>query len=261
MKKTLLTLALAATSLVGAQAQISLTTYNTPVGVNFSGFTAGATFAASSPTGAQLDSDTWAYNIDGSRTGTAATFGGNVTGGLGTSTGGVSTGGVYAFDVGGSVTALGVQPSGSIWTPGSITMRLQNNTGAVLEQIDVAWTVNVFNDQDRSNEFRFYYSGDNVTYTHAGGLTELVSPTTASASPAWVATNKSFSLSSLSVTDGGSYFLRWGGDDVSGSGSRDEFGLSGISVTAVPEPHEYALLVSGLLAVVIFLRRRQSQVA
>jgi hypothetical protein len=34
--------------------------------------------------------------------------------------------------------------------------------------------------------------------------------------------------------------------------------LSATSFTAVPEPHEYALLVGGLLATVVFMRRRQS---
>jgi hypothetical protein len=63
----------------------------------------------------------------------------------------------------------------------------------------------------------------------------------------------------LSATVGNSsrLYLRWTGDDVSGSGSRDEFGLDNITVSAVPEPGAvlFGGLVCGVIGVAVVARK------
>jgi hypothetical protein len=44
----------------------------------------------------------------------------------------------------------------------------------------------------------------------------------------------------------------------SGSGSRDTIAIDNFSITAVPEPHEYALGIAALLGGIILIRRHRS---
>lgn len=238
-----------------ASAALSLSALNTPVDASFTGFTAPAIWASTTAGPGQLDSNRWAMNADGSLTDTPATFGADQSGGQGSSTGGESATGVYAFDVGGGTTALGVQPTGTFWSPGMFTLRLRNETGGTLTSLQVEWTGWVYNDQGRSNDLRFYHSEDNLSYTPAGTEFNVVSPDLPDTAPvAWTGSPRSFEISGLSLVDGGTYYLRWGGDDVGGSGSRDELALGGVRVTPVPEPATLGLLALGTL--VLLPRRR-----
>jgi hypothetical protein len=194
-------------------------------------------------------------NIDGPLATTPSTFGTDQTGGLGSSTGGESSTGVYAFEVGAAEPALGIQATGTFWTPGMFTLRLQNTTGGAVTALHVEWTTWVFNDQGRSNSFQFLHSPDNTTYTQAGSESTVVSPELADSAPvAWQAHSQSVEITGLNLADGEHYHLRWGGDDVSGSGSRDELAMGGVRVTPVPEPSIPGLLALALLA---RIRRRR----
>lgn len=256
MKHTILLLALAlplcATPAFGA---LSLSSLFSPADASFGGFTAPAIWATATPASGQLDAGLWSMNADGSLTGTQATFSVEQTGGQGSSTGSESAAGVYAFDVGGGQTALGVQPTGTFWTPGMFTLRLHNTTGATVTSLQVDWTTWIYNDQGRSNDFRFFHSADNIAYTHAGPEFDVLSPAEAAASPvAWQSSPRSAILAGLSLADGQHYFLRWGGDDVGGAGSRDEIAFGAVRVTPIPEPHAAGLLT---LAGCLLLRRRR----
>lgn len=177
----------------------------------------------------QLDADAWA--ISGLSDGDKA-FGVENTSGdhaRGFSSGGVSTGGLYAFDIGSGNIALGFQPAGSDWTPGSLTLKIQNNTGSSINSLDVTYTIYVLNDQGRGNDFNLAYSFDDMTYTNVTSL-DFTSTEAADGSPTWTQTVKTTTISGLDIADGDFYFIRWYGDDNLGGGSRDEFAIDDIII-------------------------------
>lgn len=195
---------------------------------NFSGFL--GTGFAPSPAAGQLDSDVW--RVTGLSDG-AGTFGGTHTGGdfaRGGSTGGVTTGGVYAFGVGGGVTTLGVQPGGDDFTPGAFTLRIENTSSVPLTTVTVSYDIWVYNDQARANSFNFAFSTNDTTYTSVPAL-DFASPQAADGSPSWQVHPRSTVITGLNIQNGAYLYLQWQGDDVSGSGSRDEFGLGNVQVT------------------------------
>jgi len=199
-----------------------------PVSEGFNSFT-GAGFSPT-PSAGQLDSDSWV--VLGLSDG-AGTFGGTHTTGdfaRGTSTGGVTTGGIYAFNTGGGNKIFGVQPS-TDFTPGSFTLKIQNTTGSTVTGLIISYKIWYFNDQARANSLNFSHSPDNTTYTSVPAL-DFTTPAAADASPAWQSVMRSVTLTGLSILNSGFYFLRWTGNDVSGSGSRDEYGIDDISVQA-----------------------------
>ena len=115
-----------------------------PVTEDFSAYT--GTGIVPMPSAGELDSDEW--RVAGLSDGDT-TFGGSETGGdhgRGASAGGVGGGGLYAFEAGGAGNpALGVQPGGSDFTPGTLELRVQNGTGAALTSLDLAYTLYVLN--------------------------------------------------------------------------------------------------------------------
>ena len=234
-----------------AFANLSIDNSNSPVVIDFTEFD-GSGFS-SAPLAGQLDSDTW--SVDGLSEG-SLDFGGTATVGdfaRGTDSDGVGTGGIYAFDIGDGDVALGVQPGGTDWAPGSITLKLQNNTGQTLSSLAVSYSIFVYNDQDRASSFNFSHSLDNVNYTDVNTL-NFESPEVADGSPGWSETQLSTTITGLSIADGENYYLRWSGDDFSGTGGRDQFGLDNISMTAVPEP-EYFGLICGLIVLFVVRKR------
>ena len=237
-----------------AFASLSIESVYSALVIDFTGFD-GSGFSPE-PEPGQLDSDSWA--VDGLLDGTLD-FGGTQVGNdfsRGTDPDAVSTGGIYAFDTGNGNIALGVQPGGSDWTPGSFTLRLQNNTGQTLDSLELSYSIFVYNDGDRASSFNFSHSSDNSTYTDVGIL-DFESPKEKDSSPIWEETQLSTTLSGLSINDGENYYLSWSGDDFSGTGGRDQFGLDNISVSAVPEP-EYFGLICGLIVLFVIRKRVRS---
>lgn len=188
----------------------------------------------SNPGDGQLNSNAWATT--GMSDGDSAFGDDNDSDGdlaRGISTGGVTTGGFYAFQTPTGNASFGVQATGSEFNPGSITLRVQNQSGTTITDADIAYVVYVYNDQDRSNSFNFSYSTDNSTFTSIPEL-DLASDVDAMSSPAWEAYYRNTRISGLSIADGAFLYLRWNSNDISGSGSRDEFGLDDIQLIANP---------------------------
>lgn len=204
---------------------------NTVSGVNNGQFD-GSGFTTA-PAAGQLNSDAWAVSglSDGS-----LDFGDTETSGdfsRGSSAGGVTSGGIYAFETSATNVSLGVQPGGSDFTSGSMTLKVQNKTGATVTDVDLEYMINIYNDQDRSSSFNFSYSTDEVTYVEVSDL-DFSSPEVADGSPTWESHSKATSISGLSITDDDFIYLRWTSDDVSGSGSRDELSLDDIGLVFNP---------------------------
>ncbi len=244
-------LAVAWVAVPGA-AEESLTALNTEVVFDFSGFT-GAGFDPN-PAAGQLDSGNWATEgwSDGS-----VDFGGSANSGdfaRGSSAGGVVSGGIYAFDIGGGNIALGIQPGSSDFTPGSITLRLRNDTGVAVHKIRYAYKLYAYNDQPRANLLKGQWSTDGVNFFDiTSGFTSTEG---ADVSPSWnMGEGISGSVAGPPgwIPDGSYVYLRFTGDDVSGSGSRDEFAIDDVRMSVVPEPAALALL--GLGAFLIRRRR------
>ncbi|MBC8046115.1 MAG: hypothetical protein H7Y00_04920, partial [Fimbriimonadaceae bacterium] len=208
-------------------AQIVITSVGTPESIDFTGFD-GSGFTPA-PDDGQLSSNTW--EVTGFSDGNVL-FGDEGTTGdfaRGTTIGGETEGGIYAATYGGDV-ALMLQPVDDDFTPGSLTLRIKNGSGTEIEQLDIDYLLYNFNDQDRSSSLNFSYSNDNISFTDVPSL-NYTSPETGDFSLFFEFKNAS--LTGISIPDGEVFYLRWTGDDVSGSGSRDEFALDLIYVTAV----------------------------
>lgn len=211
--------------------QYQINTLGTPQIIDFDGFTADG--FEPTPANGQLSSEEW--EVLGLSDGDLF-FGGTGTTGdfaRGTSSGGVITGGIYSFNVGaGNGASLGVQPGATDFTDGSFTLRIENNTTGTIEDLELAYEVWVLNDGDRSNYFNFEHGSDNVLFIQEPSL-DLISDEVAATTPAWEQNLRSITLTEVNIPVGGVYYLKWTSDDVSGSGSRDEFALDNISITGL----------------------------
>ena len=199
-----------------------------PFSTDFEAFT-GSGFE-SSPAAGQLDSDDW--RATGLSVG-AGTFGGSHSTNdfaRGTSGGGVGTGGVYAFNTG-SNTILGVQPGGSDFTPGEFTLAIQNTSGSTINNWDISYDIfyNNNGDNDRDNSLNLRVSDDDSSYD-AIAAADFTTPG-ANDALGWQSVNRSVTVNK-SIADGNTLYVQWRGNDVSGGGSRDEYGIDNVSVSA-----------------------------
>ncbi|MFW6348504.1 MAG: hypothetical protein ACOC2C_07840, partial [Cyclonatronaceae bacterium] len=137
--------------------------------------------------------------------------------------------GVYSFDAGDGNTVLGLQPIGSDFTPGDITLRLENTSGGTAEELIIRYSIFVYNDQGRSSSFNFSYSPDDGAYTQIPSA-DYTTPETADSSPEWQEVTREFSIPAVNLANNDVIYLQWSTDDVGGSGSRDEFGLTNIEI-------------------------------
>ena len=208
----------------------------TSVGSNPSTAFAGAGYEPNTVTAGRLNSNAWAVTgwSDG-----ALAFGGTRTTAAtdytrGAAAAAVTTGGMYAFTgapQSAANPALMIQPGGSDFAPGTLTLKIENTGTTNITQLAVSYKLYNRNDQQRGNSFNFSHSADDVTYTPVGAL-DFASPA-ASDGLGWVLIGtKSTTIMGLNIAPGAFYYIRWNSADVNGSGSRDEFGLDDINLTA-----------------------------
>lgn len=255
-KKILFSFVLLTIQTLVSYGQMSLTNASPSNTIDFSssmqstignGAFTGAGFQAS-PTAGQLNSNAWscptATPLPWSSG--ALAFGGTQTTATTDYTSGstavaVTSGGMYAFTGAPHSAAnpcLMFQPATGDFTPGTLVLRIQNNGTTNITDLAISYNLFVRNDQGRSNSFNFSYSPDNTTYTAVSGL-DYTSTAVADAL-GWVqvgtSPSRSTTITGLAITPGSYYYIRWSGADVGGSGSRDEFGLDDITVTATYPP-------------------------
>jgi len=197
----------------------------------------GSGFSPSPSTG-QLDSDAWATTgmSDG-----VSNFGDTNTSedfARSASTGGVGPAGFYAFETSTGNYSLGFQPTESEFTPGTVTLKTQNQTGTTITTVYLSYLIYVLNNDDRSNSLNLSYSTDDISYTDVSSL-DFTSQATSDGSPTWLDTARLTSLTGLNIPNEGFFYLRWSSDDVSGGGSRDEFAIDDILVNFNPTVYVY----------------------
>ncbi|MDQ3192094.1 MAG: T9SS type A sorting domain-containing protein [Bacteroidota bacterium] len=201
---------------------------------------AGAGFQPT-PSAGQLDSDAWAVTgwSDG-----ALVFGGTqVTASTdytrGTAGGAIGIGGFYSYTGGpGSAAnpAFLIQPGGGDWAPGTLTLKILNNTGVTISDFNIAYDLFVRNDQGRANSLNFSYSTDGITFTPVAALNYTSVEAVDGLGYVQIGTSpsRSTTLSGVGNVNGAFLYIRWSGNDVSGAGSRDEFAIDNITITPVP---------------------------
>ncbi len=207
--------------------QLEIITIGVSTYLDFNSYTGAGVVA--SPAADQLNSITWEIIgfSDGDNLFGASANTGDYARGI--SAGGVTTGGLYSFD-NGTGGSFGVQPGGSDFTPGSVTLRIQNNTGQVINDLNLDYEIWSFNDQGRSSSFNLDHSADNVTFT-AEASQDFTTIEVADITPAWVSASRSITLTAVDIANGDFYYIRWSSDDIGGTGSRDELALDNISIT------------------------------
>ncbi|MEM6734950.1 MAG: T9SS type A sorting domain-containing protein [Bacteroidota bacterium] len=187
------------------------------------------------PSAGHLNSNVWRIGgLSGSSTG--GPFGGDYDA-KGSSTGGIASSGIYSFDVGSGNATLGVQPDDLDFNPGTITLRLQNNTGATVTSLFVSYHVYINNDEDRSNNFGLSYNDDPLeggSYTSVNTLN--VTSTAIRDATGFVLNEKSTIITGLNVANGNFFYLQWIVANADGSGSKDEFALDNVLVGIPPFP-------------------------
>ena len=193
---------------------------------NFGGFTA-AGFSPT-PIAGQLNSNSWAINgfSDGilAYGGTRTTASTDFTRGT-TTWGGASTGGLYSI-LGSS--NIMIQGTASDMTNGTITMRIQNTSGSVLNNFDVIYDLFSKNDENRSTAVQFLYSNDDITYYRVPSLNYA---TVADSNGVLDSVRRTTTLTGFNVSLGGYLYIRWNIIDNGGSGSRDEVAIDNVCIT------------------------------
>ena len=147
----------------------------------------------------------------------------------GESDGNVGTGGVYSFHTGNGNYALGVQPGATDFTPGDFEFKIVNSTGAAVNTFYISYRIYVNNNENRSNSLKFSHSVNGTTYTAEPSLD--FTSIAASDVIGWKKIKRSININA-SVPAGGFIYLKFTGDDVGGSGARDEFAIDNILVQA-----------------------------
>jgi len=216
--------------LTAANTGVNITFDNSVEGVNSGVYNGGSITA--SPSQGELNSNAWAFNgfTDG-----AIAFGGESPEDSayesGISDGGETDDGVYAFLVGSNNYALGVQPATGEFSPGSITLRFQNQTGAPITSVSVGYKVYVYNDEAGSNSLNFSWSPNNTAYTDVAALSHTTTAA-ADAAPGWKAYFKVATIP-VSIAANAYGYIRWSGAAVSGT-VFDEIAIDDIVIVANP---------------------------
>jgi hypothetical protein len=229
------------------QAQLQIATAGTNYLITFDGNSVGVNNGAFQGTGfspspvvGQLNSNAW--ETTGMSEGSSA-FGATKTSGVfakGVSEGEVVDGGFYAFDVEDSPNntnyAFGFQPTQDDFTPGTITLKIQNTTGQYIDAINLAFKIWCFNDYDYSTKLSFAYSYDNITFIDVPVL-DYKSPASFVLDPfkggtKWESSLIGTVINNLALATNGFLYLRWTSDDLNAltTEPRDEIALDDINV-------------------------------
>lgn len=183
------------------------------------------------------------------------------------STGTDNAGAVYSFGTSAADRALGSIASGSLANP-TMAVAFTNDTGAALGSFTLTYDGEQWRNggntsqQKLTVEYGFGSSFANVTWVSAGSafdVNSLVNTSTAAAVNGNAA-GLSANLGGTIAADwaaGSTLWVRW--NDTNDVGNDHGLAIDNVKLTvsAVPEPESYALLLAGLAAVSFVARRRR----
>jgi hypothetical protein len=133
-------------------------------------------------------------------------------------------GGIYYYDTGTvNGTAMAINPKG-VFKPGTITLKVTNNTGGTLNGLDLGYEVYFYNGSAvKEASLMFSYSMDGQSYIPVAGTLE-----TSLTTGVWSMAGVQASLTGLSMAQGEDIHLRFGGN----SAHKDEYiALDNIAMT------------------------------
>ncbi len=155
-----------------------------------------------------------------------------------------SEGGIYAADIDGfdeDFTDLGVsflvKPNDTDFTPGTVQIRVQNNTGNTLSSFRINYEVHGTNgNSDWSNSMNFSYSTNGNTFfllTELEYISTEVSVATGGFPPELPQFLRMSSTFLSDIVNGAYIYLKFEGDDVSGTGTRDGLLIDNIRLEGI----------------------------
>jgi cysteine-rich repeat protein len=192
---------------------------------------------APSPAAGQLDSDNW--RVTGMNDGDTS-FGGTFNDGdfaEGFTAGGGVEGGLFGFTVAPGDTVFGLQQKDSDLTPGSIFLRMRNDSGATLVDPTVRFEIWQLDSGDHASTIDFLWSTDGTDFTRIDAL-RVETPDGATAAPAWQVTAREAVLEGATIGEGDRLFLKWATEADGGTGEYDSLGIDDIQVVVVAVPPE-----------------------
>jgi hypothetical protein len=152
-----------------------------------------------------------------------------------------------------------MSPSSSVIT---LTLNAQNNTGAIVTGFDIAWDVEQCSQAGRATTVNFSYrlGADSFGTINLAGTTlttATIGTDPATSNLASIAvTNRSISITGLSMANLATADFRFSWTNGAGAGSNAHIGVDNFSLTAVPEPKTWALIGIGTSFMLWNLRRR-----
>ena len=166
-----------------------------------------------------------------------------VTGAAGTTgTGALTTsnsGAVFNFADGVTASAtdraLGFLTAGSsLLSPNSIILKIANNTGSTIKNLNITFDYEKYRDGLRQNDWTFFHgsttnpttsatAGD-LSYAASSGSNAVLNPATT--------ISKTVSLTGLSIASGGIYYLKWTMTGLGGNSNSVGSGIDNFSITA-----------------------------
>jgi hypothetical protein len=157
-----------------------------------------------------------------------------------------------------SLTDRVLATSPTSFSGGALQLTLTNDTGVALPGLNVSFDTVRFSSVGTANQlpgYWLFYSLDGANWNNVSGLNPSLAsvPNTVGVT----STAGSFSFASP-VAAGGSVWLRWVDDNAQETSPDQIIGLNNLTVTAVPEPGTWMLLLGGLSSLAAWgVRRRK----
>lgn len=123
-----------------------------------------------------------------------------------------------------------IQPGEEDFTPGYITLRIQNTSATAMTSLLVDYDVLLRNDGTNSVHLDFAYSLNNSSFTTVPSMRYTTPSESDSSAYTYVGISPThqYAITGINITTGNYIYLRWSISDAGGTGAYDEIGLDNI---------------------------------